>query len=188
MAERSTGDAQRSPVASLTRRLVKGEEDAYREFYDAYSSRLFGYLFVLCCGNADQARELLQQTMIRVAKYVRVFEQEEILWNWLATVARSCWVDETRKRHRYLAALERLWTWSRHDASPPDSADRDDIFQKALNALPEPERLLLTHKYIDELSVREIAALCGESEKAIESRLTRARHRIKQIILSRKDL
>ena len=62
-----------SATAALTGRLLKGDEDAYREFFDTFAPRLFGYLFVLCRGNEEQAREILQQTLIRVARYIRVF-------------------------------------------------------------------------------------------------------------------
>src|SRR4051812_2746957 len=80
-----------SVTRGLTRRLAKGDEDAYGEFYDLYSRRLYGYLFVVCRGDGEAARELLQQTMIKVARYVRVFEEEEVFWKWLTALARSSW-------------------------------------------------------------------------------------------------
>src|SRR5689334_19394333 len=110
-AEFAESAKERSPTGKLTLRLVKGEEEAYCEFYDLYSHRLYGYLFVICRGNEEQARDLLQQTMIKAARYVREFDEEKNFWSWLTTVARSCWVDENRKRNRYLMMLERLWKW-----------------------------------------------------------------------------
>lgn len=172
-----------SATAELTRRMVKGEEEAFRQFYDAYSARLCGYLFVICRANEEQARELLQETMIKVARYIRVFEDEEIFWKWLTVVARSCWVDENRKRNRYLAALERFWNWRNVEAT----AESDGLLMAgSLELLAEEDRALLTQKYVEGLSVREMAESCGSTEKAVESRLTRARNRMKQL-LSRKD-
>lgn len=173
-----------SPTWELTRRMVKGEEQAFRQFYDSYAARLCGYLFVICRGNEVQARELLQETMIKVARYIRVFEEEEIFWKWLTVVARSCWVDENRKRNRYLAALERFWNWRNVD-SPAEESD-EMLMVGWLELLAAEDRVLLTQKYLEGLSVREIAELCGSSEKAVESRLTRARNRMKQL-LPRKD-
>lgn len=168
-----------SATAELTRRMVKGEEEAFRQFYDAYSARLCGYLFVICRGNEGQARELLQETMIKVARYVRVFEDEEIFWKWLTVVARSCWVDENRKRNRYLAALERFWNWRSVDMA----SESDEMLMIAsLELLGEEDRALLTQKYVEGLSVREIAEVSGSSEKAVESRLTRARSRMKEAL------
>lgn len=169
--------AKASGIAALTARLHKGEDAAYREFYDAYARRIYGYLFVLCRGDESQAREILQQTLIKVARYVRVFEDEEIFWKWLTNLARSAWIDEGRKRNRYLAALERLWNWTSGNQRAEFSCETEFI-----ELLPEEDRTLLTQKYIEGLSVREIAEASGISEKAVESRLLRARNKIKETI------
>jgi RNA polymerase sigma-70 factor (ECF subfamily) len=187
--ERESTAVSREPtaIAGLTRRMVKAEEDAFREFYDLYSHRLYAYLFVICRGNEEQARELLQQTSIKVARYIRVFEDQEIFWKWLGVLARSCWVDENRKRNRYLAALERLWNWTA--GSEPRWAPVVDHREIGhfLESLPEEDRALLTQKYLEGFSVREIAEECGSSEKTVESRLTRARNRLKEIISKRRQ-
>jgi RNA polymerase sigma-70 factor, ECF subfamily len=179
IGESAAGGKALSATAELTRRMVKGEEEAFGRFYDLYSARLCGYLFVICRGNEQQARELLQETMIKVARYVRVFDEEEIFWKWLTVVARSCWVDETRKRNRYLAALDRFWNWRSVDSA----VESDEmLLVGSLELLCDEDRALLTQKYLEGLSVREIAQACGSSEKAVESRLTRARSRMKEVL------
>jgi RNA polymerase sigma-70 factor (ECF subfamily) len=55
-----------------------------------------------------------------------------------------------------------------------------------LNCLPEEDRAILRRKYLEGFSVREIAEESGSSEKAIESRLTRARNRLKEMISKRR--
>jgi RNA polymerase sigma-70 factor (ECF subfamily) len=172
--------ADSSNIAVLTRRLQSGDEESYREFYDLYSNRLYAYLFVVCRGNEEQARELLQQTLIKVARYVRVFDDEDIFWKWLTNLARSAWIDDGRKRNRYLAAMERLWNWSwRERAHEPAEIDLFEL-------LPAEDQLLLNKKYVEGLSIRELAKSLQISEKAVESRLTRARHKMKEIILARR--
>jgi RNA polymerase sigma-70 factor, ECF subfamily len=173
-------------TGALTRRLLKADEEAYREFHDLYSHRLFGYLFVLCRGNEEQAREILQQTLIKVARYIRVFDDEEIFWKWQTALARSCWIDETRKRNRYLAALERLWKRNSHQDLAHDAA-LDELAERAIEFVSEEDRVILKQKYFDGLSVREIAEACGATEKAVESRLTRARARMKEMISPRRQ-
>jgi RNA polymerase sigma factor (sigma-70 family) len=166
-------------TARLTRRMAGGDEDSYREFYDLYSHRLFGYLFVITRGDEHLAREVLQQTMIRVAKYVRAFNDEEIFWKWLTNLARSAFIDETRKHNRYLAALEKFWNALNGHVHTADSVAN---IADPLEQLEEPDRLLLTKKYLEGLSLRELAEQFSVSEKAIESRLTRARAKVKQIL------
>src|SRR5688500_14580148 len=77
-------------VRGLTARMMTGEEEAFSAFHELYCDRLFRYLFVLCKGEEALARDLLQITMLKVVRAIRVFEDEEQFWNWLATIARHC--------------------------------------------------------------------------------------------------
>lgn len=182
LAEAEKAPSRESATALLTKGLARGNEDSFRAFYDLYAHRLFGYLFVICRGNEAAARELLQQTLIKVARQARVFEDEEIFWKWLGAVARNLWIDETRKRNRYLAALEQFWNW-RSASEASGVADAAELeMARALEALEEGERDLVRLKYLEGRSVRELAERLGLSEKAVESRLTRARQKIKDLI------
>ena len=170
-------------VARLTRLMRAGDEEAYREFFRLYFHRLLAYLLVVTRGNELQAREALQGTMIKVARNIRCFEEEEALWRWLTVIARNAAVDEGRKRSRYVAFLERWW---KGREEPKESVTFDDLLGEHFEQLPLEDRALLERKYVDGCSVREMAAELGVSEKAVESRLSRVRSRLKQEIL--KDL
>lgn len=132
-------------------------------------------------GNDAQAREVLQQTVIKVARYARRFESEEVFWNWATRLARSCWIDETRKASRYLRLLEAFWNSSR-------DRERDHAIESmmtdAIHLLPPEDRTLLVHKYVEGRSVRELAAALETTGKAVESRLTRARQKLREILES----
>jgi RNA polymerase sigma factor (sigma-70 family) len=178
--------ARETATASLTRGLAKGSEDAFAQFYDLYSHRLFGYLFVICRGDEAQAREVLQQTFIKVARSARVFEEEKVFWNWLAAMARNLWIDESRKRNRYVGALERFWNWRAREGTLQVESAAELEVARALEGLAEEERELIRGKYLEGRSLRELAEGLGISEKAVESRLTRARCKIKELIGGRK--
>src|SRR5688500_4102873 len=98
-----------SETVRLTRAMERGEEEAYREFFRLYFHRLLAYLLVVTRGQETQARDLVQQTMIKVAKHVRPFADEAALWRWLTLLARTAAIDEGRKSQRYFGFLERLW-------------------------------------------------------------------------------
>src|SRR5437588_8977873 len=78
-----------SEVAQLTRRLAAADENAFRDFHAQYFDRLFHFLLVVCQGQEQEAQEALQQTLLRVVRYVRAFDSEEVFWSWLKAVARS---------------------------------------------------------------------------------------------------
>lgn len=174
-------------VAALTVRMSRGDEPAWREFYDLYFNRLLRYLLVVAGGREEAAREALQLTMLRIVKHIRRFDSEPAFWSWLTVLARSAAVDEQRKRARYLAVLDRFFRREQlngaavnHDADAHLSA----LLEQNLEELAEDERRLVESKYFARSSVKEIADELQTTEKAIESRLARIRRKLKDAVLA----
>jgi RNA polymerase sigma-70 factor (ECF subfamily) len=175
-------------VAALTRSMVEGDDMAYRIFYDAYFDRLSRYLLVVTRGDEHATREALQKMLTRVVRHIRVFSDEAVFWSWLTVLARSALADEGRKRRRYLAFLDRFKNnvaLDQHPASgeAAEGSELAGLLERNLNLLPADERALLEEKYFARRSVRDIAARLQTTEKAIESRLTRVRSKLKAAIL-----
>ena len=167
--------------------MVQGEETAYRTFYEAYFDRLSRYLLVVTSGDEDAAREALQSTLLRVVRHIKVFPSDDVFWSWLTVLARSALTDQTRKRRRYLAFLDRFTWHNRTQQAAPDDPEADarlvSLLEGSLGKLPFDERRLLEAKYFERLSVRQMAEALGLSEKAVESRLVRVRQKLKAAIL-----
>lgn len=168
------------PVAELTRGMLEGEEEAYQNFFTRYARRLLLYNLALCNGQEDTAKELLQLTMIRVARYIKVFAEEEALWNWLRNVARSCWIDEHRKKNRYWSFLN-VFRQEQNDISGQEG-EVEARFADAFAQLDSEEKQLLEEKYLEGLSVKELAELRCCTEKAVESKLSRLRQKLKELV------
>ena len=165
-----------SPIAALTRRLAAGDEAAFREFHARFFDPLYHFLLVVARGDAHAARDALQETLLRVARHARAFEDDDAFWAWLKVVARNAARDGGRKRRRYLAVLDRFASGARAS----DSAGLDDrrlagLLDEALAELPPPDRALLEGKYLRGATVLDLAAENQLTEKAVESRLLRLR-------------
>ena len=183
-----TERGQQDEVRRLTGRMARGEESAFQEFFNLYYPRLLRYLLVVTKGREVEAREALQSTLVRVVKHIRGFDTEAQFWGWLTVLARSTVVDEHRKRQRYDGLLTRFFQNSARQTSVADSESERELIravQSELTALPADERDLLTRKYEFAESVRDIASALGSSEKAVESRLTRVRKKLKEAVLAR---
>jgi RNA polymerase sigma factor (sigma-70 family) len=175
-------------AGALTRELVKGDETAYRTFYEAYVPRLSRYLLVVSRGDEDAMREALQATLVRVVRHIKVFQDETRFWSWLTVLARTALADQRRKRSRYLAFLDRFTEHARAEAAVAHDPDADAqlfaLLEQSLQSLPPDERELVERKYLGNQPVREIASALQCSEKAVESRLTRARRKLKDALLT----
>lgn len=176
-------------IPALTRAMAAGDETAYREFYDAYFDRLLRYLLVVTGGNEQAARESLQLALVRVVRHVKPFDAEEKFWGWLTVLARSALADEGRKQRRYFAFLERF---TRHQETGPAAMNDGEadaqlraLLADQLTALPADERQLVGQKYLLRQSVREIADAGQTTEKAVESRLSRVRRKLKDAVLAK---
>lgn len=175
-------------VAALTAGIRAGNEEAFRLFHALYFDRLYQFLLVIARGNEDEARDALQETLLRVVRYARRFDNEEIFWSWLKAIARSAARDRGRKQSRYLSLLQNFTLhWQNSVPSPASQSNPElsDLLQESLQELNPEERSIIEGKYLQGLTVRELASDAGLTEKAVESRLLRLRRQIREAILKK---
>jgi RNA polymerase sigma-70 factor (ECF subfamily) len=167
--------------------LARGDDAAFREFHQLYFDPLYRFLLVLCRGQEHAAQEAVQETFLRVARYARPFDSEEIFWNWLKALARSASRDAGRKQSRYLALLERFaLAWRTPPVHEPSREDvLQDTVEEALDRLEPEDRDLIQEKYLAGATVKELARQRGLTEKAVESRLLRVRRQLREDLMTR---
>ena len=172
----------------LTVGLARGEEAAFQQFHELYFDRIYGFLLVLSQGQEHAAQEALQETLLRVARYARVFDAEEVFWSWLKMVARSAARDGGRKRRRYAAMLQRFtlaWTTPPIESGPGENLLHAAL-SEALQELESPDRHLLEQKYLAGMSTKELAVETGLTDRAVESRLLRLRRHLRARMLKQR--
>lgn len=179
-----------SDIAQLTNRLAAGDEEAFRKFHAAYFDRLLRYHLVIARGDEHASREALQETFLRVVRHARRFDDEETFWSWLTVLARSAASDGGRKRQRYWKLLANyarslIQPNSAHEISDDVDARLDELLAESLNELEPGDRTLVEAKYFQRASVRELALETGLTEKAVESRLLRARRELRKRLLTK---
>lgn len=161
---------------------------AWRTFYNAYFDRLWRYLLVVSAGNEDVAREALQATLVRVARHVKVFADEVVFWSWLTVLARTAFADESKKRRRYFSFLDRFTSHSNVELDGTADAQTDErlrgLLERHVALLPPDERKIVGQKYFAHRSVRDIADELQTTEKAVESKLSRIRKKLKDAMLA----
>jgi len=146
--------------------------------YDRALPQVYGYL-VSRCGGAALAEDLTAETLLAAVDAVRADANAPVSVPWLVGVARHKLVDHWRRQAREERGLRAVGTEGRaHDEQ--DSGDWD-VRLDALRARTTLERLsplhraVLTLRYLDDLSVPDVAALVNRSVHATEGLLVRAR-------------
>jgi RNA polymerase sigma-70 factor (ECF subfamily) len=170
----------------LVRRMLGGDEAAFDEFFADYFPRLFRFA-LLRLRDPDAAEDIVQTSLIAAMRHLSSWRGEASLFTWLCTICRreiGAWQKRT-SRHVLVsiedddrslrAALDSIGA----AADAPDAelarADTGRIVQLALDHLPPRYSRALEMKYLEELSVDDIAGRLQCTPKAAESLLTRAR-------------
>ena len=173
----------------LVGRMLTGEEEAFEEFYAAYFPGLYRFVIVRLERNPHAAEEVVQKALCKAVSKLGTYRGEAALFTWLCTFCRheiSSYLREEGHPGRHtefiqdapevLAALESLL---RDAEEQPDKAllrkEIEGMVQTALDALPPRYADALHWKYIEEMSVKDIAERMNLGFKATESLLTRAR-------------
>ena len=156
--------------------VLAGDERAWQTWYDEAFAGLAAYVGWRCANLRDLADEVLQETWLTAVRRVRAFDPERASFaQWLRGIAANVLRNHRRLRQRREGRREAL---TDQIASPNGDAaqlDRAEVVARALAVLPERYESVLRAKYLDGQSMAEIAAECGETSKAIESLLSRAR-------------
>ena len=173
----------------LARRMVAGDDAAFRQFFDSHFPALFRFAMTRLGHDEDAAEEVAQTTLCKVIRKLHTYRGEASLLTWACTFCRweiSAWQAQRGRRGvavelieeapEVRAALESLAALD--ESGPRERLLRQEVgelVRLTLDQLPSRYGDALEWKYVDGLSVKEIAVRLEVGPKAAESLLTRAR-------------
>lgn len=172
--------------AELATLSIAGREAAFAEIMRRHRQSIFRMVRA-CVGEADEALDLLQETFVSAHQALPRYDGARSMRAWLSTIAINKCRDWGRKR-----TVRRLLTFAvpigpdaeavLDDQVAIDDAAGDrqelDRVTRAISALPANLKEPLVLRTIEGLSQAETAAVLSISEKAVETRLYRARSKL----------
>ncbi len=179
-------------LAPLRERFVSRETDRilviasqadpreFRLLYSKYHSLVRAYFVRHIEQDGDTADDLTQETFYRALASLPGFTPTNASYGtYLLRVAHNLLVNHYRKKQ--------AWAWNddvelAEAASGPRACHVPEMSILDTPELRPAERALLTMKYQEGLSVREIAAFLGASENAVKLRLSRARKHLRELL------
>ncbi len=154
------------------------DEAAFRAWYDRTVPRVYAFLASRCGGSGSLAEELTQQTFVEAVRRRDSFDGRSDVVTWLCAIGRHKLADHFRRlerEERRRLRLVAVASPAEAQVEPWQGAERRQAIEAALVQLPASQRAALVFRYLDGLSVREVADALGRSESATESLLARAR-------------
>jgi RNA polymerase sigma-70 factor, ECF subfamily len=163
----------------LRRAVLAGDERAWQLWYDASFEPLARYVRWRCSSRRELIDEVLQEVWLTAVRRIRDFDPSQGSFiDWLHGIAALQLKSHFRRYQRHEQRRESVETDELAAAETPDQTL--DV-AAALASLSDRHEAVLRAKYLDGLSVAEIAINWNESPKAIESLLTRAREAFRQL-------
>ncbi len=180
-------------MKTLLQRAQSGDADAFAVLFQQHAPALWRTAQAVL-QDEYSAADALQETAIKAWRTLPSFAGKSSLSTWLVRILLNTCFDEQRSRQRVIP-FEDLSSeeCNKPDAEGPPLNIRpfptvEDAIRKldttaTLASLNESDRAILVLFYVNDLSLREIAAAMGIAEGAARTRLCRARARFKDAYL-----
>lgn len=175
--------------ARLVQDARRGDQGAFGELVLRYERRLLR-LVTRFVPDFELARDLTQETFLRVYERLDQFDPARRFGPWLFRIGVNLTLDYLRKRKRRVR-------WSLFSDAPadrppdpptPDPRQAIDVSQEVqavLRELPEKYRSVLVLRDLENFSTSEVAAILNRKEATIRWRLAEARNRFKEVWVRR---
>jgi len=180
--------AREADEPGLVARSLRGDGQARAALFDRYLEAVYEFVFYRVGRRAEIAEEVTQEVFARALAHMDRYDAARgDFGQWLGGISRNAIRDLARRSRAPGSALAGdpgpilASLAGRGDPAAEAAArDGDEVLLRALTALPARYHEVLRWKYLDGLSVREIAGRTRSTEKAVEGVLGRARAALRE--------
>jgi RNA polymerase sigma-70 factor (ECF subfamily) len=160
----------------LMARVAGRDEGAFAELVRRYGGRLYGAARRILGSEAD-AEDAVQRAFLQCYRSAASYRPEWAVSTWLYRITTNQCVDEIRRRAARHALQEAAAGAGAEAAAPrPGPAPGGDLdVTRALQKVPREARMLLTLRYAEGLSYRELARVRGISVNTVKSQIARGK-------------
>jgi len=182
-------------------RIRAHDRDALDALFGRYMQKAYAISFHLCAGDREQARDLAQDALLKAVRNIGTFKGGASFSTWLYRIIYTTWLDGRKQLGRWAAVFSpRRWARQRGEADrdvleePPDSDLKSNPLnvlqekqlgrdlKKALQVLPDRQRIVFQFKVLNDMSIKEIAHVLNCAEGTVKSHLFRATQQLQKAL------
>ena len=168
--------------------LQAGTDTAFSRLLDDYQQKVFGTC-ISFIPNKEDAEDVAQEVFLEVFKSISKFKGDSKLSTWIYKITTNKCLEFIRKKNskKRFAFMQTIlgneipldktsyFTEVNHPGILLENKEKSAIIFKAINTLPESQRVIFTLAKIDGKSYQEIIEITGKSLSSIESIMFRAK-------------
>ncbi|MEW6104226.1 MAG: sigma-70 family RNA polymerase sigma factor [bacterium] len=164
----------------LIQKIVDRDEDAFEQLVKEYRHSVLNTIYRYI-GDSAEAQDIAQEVFIKVWQHAKNFRGESRFSTWLYRIVVNQCLNYRAKKRESLPILENTIS-SNSDVSFEDEEEKVAI-KKAVNELPERQRIALILSKFEGKSYKEIAQIMKVSLSSVESLIFRARENLREKLL-----
>lgn len=158
------------------------QEEAFRGIVDAYTERLYWHVRRFLCSHED-TNDLLQDIFIKIWAALPNFRGEARLYTWLYRIATNEVLNYLRKqKFKALVSLDSASGILERKIDEDAYFNGDQMqreLHKAIQRLPEKQRIVFSLRYFDEMKYEEISEITDTTVGALKASYHHAYNKIK---------
>ncbi len=152
-----------------------------------HQQRVYAHCYRLV-GNAAEAEDLASETFLRAFQHLSSLRADPSIVHWLLRVGNNLSISVLRKRGTQpTVELEEIGERPSNEASPEEqmlARSRQEVVRACLDQLPVKERAAVLMFYLEDRPLDEIAKMLGCGLAGAKSRVHRARHKLKALVMA----
>lgn len=168
---------------SLIKTIKQGKYELYDAVIQEYQNPLFAFLYRMV-HDADDARDLCQDTFFKAYKYIRTFREEAKFSTWLFRIGYHLALNLIKRRKKYADSLAHFDRKKNEDDSMRklELKEIGSIVGRIMDEIHTNYRVALHLFYKEEKTYNEIATIMKIPENTAKSHIFRGKEAIRKIL------
>ncbi len=170
----------------LVTRCKSGDRHAFDTLVIRYQERIY-WIIKRIVRNHEDAIDITQDVFVKAYQKMSSFREDSGVYTWLYRIGINMSLNHVRKRKlRQLLSLDDLSTGiSSTEQTPAQDCEKEEIqrlISKAIDRLPEKQRLVFLFRYYDELPYEDISTILGTSVGGLKANYFHAVKKIEAFV------
>ena len=177
---------------------LNGDKEAFTEIVNRYLKSIYNFAYRLV-GNEKNAEDISQEVFLKVWKNIKKFDTEKSFKTWIFSIAKNASIDYLRKRKDIPMSVFENEDGGNAvaDNLKDEELKADELFilaqnkkqvEKAVDELTLIQKEVIIFKYVNDMSLTEIAEIMNIPENTAKSHHRRALMKMKDILNNAPEL
>jgi RNA polymerase sigma-70 factor (ECF subfamily) len=170
--------------SDIISRCQQGDKDAFRWVVQTHQRMIFSLALKMLC-DEEEAKDMVQETFIRVWQSIKGFDTQKTFSTWVYTIASRLCIDRLKRARKVVALPEDELVLRRFVSDGDEQLSLENkewvsIVKTLAESLSDKQRLVFTLCQLEGLPSAEVEQITGLDARQVKSNLYVARQTIRK--------